>query len=428
MSECPLRPHSRPTARAVTSSSGGTRTEGSPSNRATRACRGPPRQACATTPAGTSKAVPTSNARRSRARTLASPRSSASNAPVSRVRPPTPPPLVIPGPVPCRPTHDRPRLQDRALDRGRPAASQDCPRAQHEQPPYREKSPSPLHARSTAQPPRCGPGPPASGSGRRHAPVALGTIPGIRTFSHGSALADDGLTLDLAPRWTWPPRSPPPAWSTGPGSSTASPRIRSWSPARCWCWPISPPPVTSAPLPWACATPSSRPTGIACESSASPTATGCWPASISSPPGSTAVGSATAPPMSTSVRPCGGPSPECRTAAAAPRRRRRSAARLDTGRVCGGAPRADARPLGAGPRQRRRADAAPDRATQHRGHRRAPLRTGPPPAGARSPRSAGRAWTPSSPRGEGPASAPAGCARSSRTRRSSEPSTGASAL
>mgnify|MGYP000865630101 CR=1 FL=1 len=85
MSECPLRPHSRPTARAVTSSSGGTRTEGSPSNRATRACRGPPRQACATTPAGTSKAVPTSNARRSRARTLASP-------PPARVRatPPCP--------------------------------------------------------------------------------------------------------------------------------------------------------------------------------------------------------------------------------------------------------------------------------------------------------------------------------------------------
>lgn len=47
----------------------------------------------ATTPAGTSKAVPTSDARRSRARTLASPRSSASNAPVSRVRPVTSSPL-----------------------------------------------------------------------------------------------------------------------------------------------------------------------------------------------------------------------------------------------------------------------------------------------------------------------------------------------
>lgn len=32
--------------------------------------------------------------------------------------------------------------------------------------------------------------------------MALGTIPGIRTFSHGSALADDGLTLDLAPALT----------------------------------------------------------------------------------------------------------------------------------------------------------------------------------------------------------------------------------
>ena len=32
--------------------------------------------------------------------------------------------------------------------------------------------------------------------------MALDTLPGMRTFSHGSALADDGLTLDLAPALT----------------------------------------------------------------------------------------------------------------------------------------------------------------------------------------------------------------------------------
>ena len=32
--------------------------------------------------------------------------------------------------------------------------------------------------------------------------MALDTLPDMHTFSHGSALADDGLTLDLAPALT----------------------------------------------------------------------------------------------------------------------------------------------------------------------------------------------------------------------------------
>ena len=80
--------------------------------------------------------------------------------------------------------------------------------------------------------------------------VALDTLPDMRTFSHGSTLTDGGLALDLAPALT------PAGLVNQPGFFHGFATHPVVSPARCWSWPISPPPVTSAPLPRACATPS----------------------------------------------------------------------------------------------------------------------------------------------------------------------------
>ena len=82
----PLRPHKTPAARAPASSSGTTATFCRPRKRASRACRGVPRHACASTPDGTLNVAPTAQASSSRACMHRAPRSIPIKAPVSSVR------------------------------------------------------------------------------------------------------------------------------------------------------------------------------------------------------------------------------------------------------------------------------------------------------------------------------------------------------
>ena len=83
----PLRPHSTPAARAPASSSGTTDTLGKPRNRESRAWRGVPRQACASTPDGTLNITPAAQASSRRACIRRDARSIPMRAPVSNVTP-----------------------------------------------------------------------------------------------------------------------------------------------------------------------------------------------------------------------------------------------------------------------------------------------------------------------------------------------------
>ena len=130
-SECPLRRHNRPTARAVSSSKGGVDTAGSDNNRATLAWRGPPRHAWAITPAGTAMATSCALAVRSSARKRGSPRSKESRAPVSSVSPEAIG-SIIEVPRTTLPRRCRPPTVAPTLDPGRPTIARGHPLAHDE--------------------------------------------------------------------------------------------------------------------------------------------------------------------------------------------------------------------------------------------------------------------------------------------------------
>jgi len=87
ISRVPVAPHSCPAARAPRSSSASIETRAAPKRRASRACRRPSRQACASAPDGTEIPSFSSRDRSNSKTTKRSPRWKASNAPASSVSP-----------------------------------------------------------------------------------------------------------------------------------------------------------------------------------------------------------------------------------------------------------------------------------------------------------------------------------------------------